>query len=157
MSVRRGYTVLLLLSLLLLLLLLLLFLFGQRPSLICPRTFTILPSATSTTPSLHVRIWQDGDYHKVLIAPFALILYHSIMLSLVVNSTLIVLPGNTTQSLTSLSLQPVISVHSSLYADDNGFLNPSIITGINYRPDRLFLYNPVQVPTCSRINSWCRV
>ncbi|CAH3016538.1 unnamed protein product, partial [Porites evermanni] len=35
------------------------------PSLINPRTFTILPSATSTTPSLHVRIWQDGDYHKV--------------------------------------------------------------------------------------------
>ena len=63
---------LLLLSLSLSLLLLLssvLLLFGQRPSLIYPRTFTILPSATSTTPSLHVRIWQDGDYHSVLIAP----------------------------------------------------------------------------------------
>ena len=69
---------------------------------IYPRTFTILPSATSTTPSLHVRIWQDRDYHKVLIAPFALILNHSFMLSLVVNSTLIALPGDTTQSLTSL-------------------------------------------------------
>ena len=56
----------------------------------CPRTFTILPSATSTPPSLHVRIWQDGDYQKVLIAPFVLILNHS-MLSLVVNSTLIAL------------------------------------------------------------------
>ena len=64
--------------------------------------FTILPSATSTTPSLHVRIWQDGDYHKVLIAPFVLTLNHSFMLSLVVNSTLIALPGDTTQSLTSL-------------------------------------------------------
>ena len=29
------------------------------------------------------------------------------------------------------SLQPVINVHSSLYADVNGFLNPSIITGEN--------------------------
>ena len=55
------------------------------------------------------------------------------------------------------SLQPVISVHSSLYADGNSFLNPSIITGENYRPDRLFLYNPVQVPTCCRMNSWFRV
>ena len=27
------------------------------------------------------------------------------------------------------SLQPLINVHSSLYADVNGFLNPSIITG----------------------------
>ena len=37
------------------------------------------------------------------------------------------------------SLQPVINVHSSLYADVNGFLNPSIITGENYRPDLLLL------------------
>ena len=37
------------------------------------------------------------------------------------------------------SLQPVINVHSSLYADVNGFLNPSIITGENYRPDLLIL------------------
>ena len=37
------------------------------------------------------------------------------------------------------SLQPVINVHSSRYADVNGFLNPSIITGDNYRPDLLFL------------------
>ena len=37
------------------------------------------------------------------------------------------------------SLQPVINVHSSLYADVNGFLNLSIITGENYRPDLLFL------------------
>ena len=37
------------------------------------------------------------------------------------------------------SLQPVINVHSSLYADVNGFLNPSITTGENYRPDLLFL------------------
>ena len=33
------------------------------------------------------------------------------------------------------SLQPVINVHSSLYADVNGFLNPSILTGENYCPD----------------------
>ena len=38
-----------------------------------------------------------------------------------------------------MSLQPVINVHSSLYADVNGFLNPSIITGENYRLDPLFL------------------
>ena len=57
---------------------------------------------------------MDGDYHKVLIAPFALILNHSFMLSLVVNSTLIALPGDK-------SLQPVINVHSSLYADVNVF------------------------------------
>ena len=37
------------------------------------------------------------------------------------------------------SLQPVINAHSSLYADVNGFLNPSIITGENDRPDLLFL------------------
>ena len=37
------------------------------------------------------------------------------------------------------SLQPVINVHSSLYADVNGFLNPSIITGENYRTDLRFL------------------
>ena len=37
------------------------------------------------------------------------------------------------------TLQPVINVHSSLYANINGFLNPSIITGENYRPDLLFL------------------
>ena len=37
------------------------------------------------------------------------------------------------------SLQPIINVHSSLYADINGFLNPSMTTGENYRPDLLFL------------------
>ena len=100
------------LSLSLLLSFLLLLLFGQRPSLIYPRTFTILPSATSTTPSLHVRICQDGDYHKVLIAPFALILNHSFMLSLAVNSILIALPGDKTQSLTSSPIH--FNLHSSL-------------------------------------------
>ncbi|CAH3190168.1 unnamed protein product, partial [Porites evermanni] len=74
-------------------------------------------------------------YHKVLIAPFVLILNHSFMLSLVVNITLTALPGDTTQSLTSLPSH----FNSSLYADVNGFLNPSIITGENYRPDLLFL------------------
>ena len=57
---------------------------------------------TRTTPSLHIRIWQDGDYHKILIAAFALILNHSFISSLIVNSTLIALPGDTTQSVTSL-------------------------------------------------------
>ena len=66
-----------------------------------------------------------------LLLHFALILNHSFMLSLVVISTLIALPGDK-------SLQPVINVHFSLYADVNGFLNPSIITGENYRPDLLF-------------------
>ena len=36
------------------------------------------------------------------------------------------------------SFQPVINVHSVLYADVNGFLNPSIIASENYRPDLLF-------------------
>ena len=39
----------------------------------------------------------------------------------------------------AMSLQPVINVRSSLYANVNGFLNPSIITVENYRPDPLFL------------------
>ena len=32
------------------------------------------------------------------------------------------------------SIQPVINVHSSLYAGVHGFLNPSLITGESYRP-----------------------
>ena len=36
------------------------------------------------------------------------------------------------------SLQPVINVHSSLYADVTGLLNSLIITGENYCPDLLF-------------------
>ena len=40
------------------------------------------------------------------------------------------------------SLQRVINVHSSLYADVNGFLNPSIIAGENCHPDLLFLIQP---------------
>ena len=83
----------------------------------------ISSSATSTTPSLHVRIWQDGDYHKVLIAPFN------------PESLLHVVAGcqqyrdrftwrhDSILSFTAKSLQPVINVHSSLYADVNGFLN----------------------------------
>ena len=142
--------------LLLLLLLLLLFLFGQRHSLICPRTFTILPSATSPIPSLHVRIWQDRDYHKVLIAPFALMfesLFH-VVAGCQQNLERFTWRHDSILNFIAKSLQPVINVYSSLYADVNGFLNPSIITGENCRPDLLFLYNPVQVPTCSRINSW---
>ena len=54
------------------------------------------------------------------------------------------------------SLQPVINVHFSLYADVNGFLNPSIIIGENYRPDLLFLIQS-KCRICSRINSWFRV
>ena len=46
---------------------------------------------------------------------------------------------NTILNFIAKSLQPVINVHSSLYADVNGFLNPSLITGENYRPDLLFL------------------
>ena len=37
------------------------------------------------------------------------------------------------------SLQPAITVHFSIYAHVNGFLNPSIITGESDRPDLLFL------------------
>ena len=116
----------------------LLILFGQKPSLIYPRTFTILPSATSTTPSLHERIWQDWDYHIVLVAPFALILNHSFMLSLVVNSTLIALPGDTTQSLTSLpshfNLKLMFTLHKSDEKSDenkNTHFDPSFSTKQN--------------------------
>ena len=56
---------------------------------------------SSSSLLYYLRIWQDEDYRKVRIAHFALILNHSFMLSLVVNSTLIALPGDTTQSLTS--------------------------------------------------------
>ena len=95
----------------------------------------------STTPSLHVRIWQDGDYHKVLIAPFALIVSQSFILSLVVNQYLdrFTWRHDSILNFIAKSLQPVINVHSSFYADVNGFLIPSIITGENYRPDLLFL------------------
>ena len=37
------------------------------------------------------------------------------------------------------SLQPAINDRFLLYANVNGFSNPSIITVDNYRPDRLFL------------------
>ena len=37
------------------------------------------------------------------------------------------------------SLQPAINDRFLLYANVNGFSSPSIITGDNYRPDRLFL------------------
>ena len=98
----------------------------------------ILPCATSTTPLPHVRIWQGGDFHKVLIAPFALILNLSF-------------PGcqqyldrftcrhDSILNFIAKSLQPVINVHVSPYVYVNGFLNPSIMTGRNYGPDILFL------------------
>ena len=114
--------------------------------------FTILPSATTTTPSLHVRIWQDGEYHKVLIAHFALILNHSFMLSLVVNSTLIALHGDTTQSLTSLpshfNLKLMFTLHSMQMPLNNNWWKLS---------SRSSFPNPVHVPICSKINSWFRV
>ena len=85
---------------------------------------------------------DHGHYHKFLIAPFFLILNYSFMLSLVVNGTLIALPRDTTQSLTSLqshfNLQLMFTLHS-MQMIINAFLNPSIITGENYRPDFLFL------------------
>ena len=55
------------------------------------------------------------------------------------------------------SLQPVINVHSSLYADVNGFLNPSIITGENYRPDLLFLIQSKCLYVLELTLSWFRV
>ena len=42
------------------------------------------------------------------------------------------------------SLQPVINVHSTLYADVNGFLNPSIITGENLLSRSSFPNNIIQ-------------
>ena len=61
--------------------------------------------------------WMGIITKSWLLLQFALILNHSFMLSLVVNSTLIALPGDK-------SLQPVINVHSSLYADVNVFWIP---------------------------------
>ena len=55
------------------------------------------------------------------------------------------------------SLQPVINVQSSLYEDVNGFLNPSLRYNWRKLSTRSSFPNPVQVPTCSRINSWFRV
>ena len=93
-------------------------------------------------PPLHLRIWQDGVYRKILIAPFCLN----------PESLLHVVAGcqqyldrftwrhDSILNFIAKSLQPVINVHSSLYADVNGFLNNnSIIIGENYRPDLLFL------------------
>ena len=98
----------------------------------------ILPSATSTTPLPHVRIWQDGDFHKVLIAPFALILNLSFAgcQQYLYRFTC---RHDSILNFIAKSLQQVINVHSSLYVCVNGFLNPSIMTGGNYRPDILFL------------------
>ena len=99
----------------------------------------LLPSAASTTPSLHVRIWQDGDYHKVLIAPFALILIES-LLHVVADCQLYLncftWKHDSIVNFIAKSLQPVINVHSSLYTDANGLLN---LPSENYRPDLLFL------------------
>ena len=95
---------------------------------------TILPSAASTTPSLH-----DGDYHKVLIAPFALILFES-LLHVVAGCqqylNCFTWRHDSIVNFIAKSLQPVINVHFSLYADVNGFLN---LPSENYRPDLLFL------------------
>ena len=64
--------------------------------------YFIIRYINNSLPTLKNMARWGLRYHKVLIAPFALILNHSFMLSLVVNSTLIALPGDTTQSLTSL-------------------------------------------------------
>ena len=98
----------------------------------------ILPSATSTTPLPHVRIWEDGDFHKVLIAPFALILNLSFA-GCQQYLDRFTCRHDSILNFIGKSLQPVINVHSSLYVYVNGFLNPSIMTGGNYRPDILFL------------------
>ena len=111
---------------------------GQRSSLIYPRTFTILPSTTLTTPSLHVRIWQDGDYPDCSFCLNPESLLH-VVAGCQQYLDRFTWRNDSTLNFIAKSLQPVINVHSSLYADVNGFLNPSIITGENYRPDLLFL------------------
>ena len=98
----------------------------------------ILQSATSTTPLPHVRIWQDGDFHKVLITPFALILNLSFA-GCQQYLDRFTCRHDSILNFIAKSLQQVINVHSSLYVYVNGFLNPSIMTGGNYRPDILFL------------------
>ena len=47
--------------------------------------------------------------------------------------------------------------HASLYADVNGFLNPTIITGENYRPDLLFLIQSKCLYVLELIVAWFRV
>ena len=98
----------------------------------------ILPCSTSTTPLPHVRIWQDGDFHKVLIAPFALILNLSFA-GCQQYLDRFTCRHDSILNFIAKSLQPVINVHSSLYVYVNGFLNLSIMTGGNYRSDILFL------------------
>ena len=78
------------------------------------------------TPFLHVRKWQDGDYHKVLTAPVCLNPESLIVAGCQQYLDRFTWRHDSNLNFIAKSLQTVINVHSSLYADVNGFLNPSI-------------------------------
>ena len=104
-------------------------LFGQRSSLIYPRTITILPYATSTTPHptrknmARWRLSQSPDCSSCL-NPESLLHVVACCQQYLDRFTW---RHDSILNFIAISLQPVINVHSSLYADVNGFLNPSII------------------------------
>ena len=94
-----------------------------------------------TTPSLRARIWQDGDYHSpdcsFCLNPESLLHVVAGCQQYLANFTW--RHDSILNFIAKSQFQLVINVHSSLYADVNGFLNPSIITGENYHPDLFFL------------------
>ena len=96
-----------------------------------PRTFTIFPFTTSRTPFLIRKNMTRWELSKS--PDFALTQSHS-------SPTLPWLLHVETQLTFQLHCQLTSTCNWwSLYADINGFLSPSIITGDNYHPDLLFL------------------
>ena len=107
----------------------LLILFGQRPSLIYPRTFTILPHP------LHQQL-----HTRKIVARWGLSQNRDCSFCLNPESLLHIVAGcqqyldrftwrrNSILNFIAKSLLPVNNVFSSLYADVNSFLNPSIVT-----------------------------
>ena len=122
-------------------------LFGQRPSLIYPRTLQFYHQLHQSTPFLHVRIWQDEDYLSQ--SPGCSFCLNSESLFHIVTGCQQYLDcftwrHNSILNFIANSLQPVINVHPTLYADVNGFLNPSIITGENLLSRSSFPNNIIQ-------------
>ena len=102
-----------------------------------PRTFTNLPFSTSTTPFLRVKNITKWGLSQSPDCTFCLnpeSLLHT--LSLVHHFTW---SHDSILNFIANSLRPVINDGSSPYVDVNGSPSPSMISGGNYRPDRLFL------------------
>ena len=115
-------------------------LFGQRPSLIYPRRFFTIRYINNSLPTrknmARWRLSQSPDC-SFFLNPKSLL---RIVAGPQQYLDRFVWRHDSILNFIARSLQPAIDVHSSLYADVNGFLNPSIITGGNYRPDFLFLF-----------------